>query len=95
MLHHHPDYWTNPEVFDPDRFSPERVAERNKYIFLPFGEGPRKCIGAPLAMAEAHLILATIAQRYHLRPAPYQAVVPSPEFTLKIKNGLLMLPEGR
>ena len=49
-LQNDPKYWTNPEVFDPERFSPENQANRPKYLFFPFGEGPRMCIGMRLGM---------------------------------------------
>jgi cytochrome P450 len=69
VLHRHRQLWERPDVFDPERFAPERAAARPRFSYLPFGAGPRICIGAAFAMAEAMLILATIAQRYSLRLA--------------------------
>lgn len=94
-LHHHPDYWENPERFDPERFSPERSADRHKYAFIPFGGGPRKCIGEPLALAEAQLVTATIAQQYRLRLLPGQNTDPFALFVLQTRNGLRMRLEER
>ena len=64
----HPDLWENPEVFDPGRFSPERFASRQPFAYFPFSGRARLCIGNMFALMEAKLILATIGQRYRLRP---------------------------
>lgn len=64
--HRHPDYWTDPETFDPERFTPEAEAARPRYAFFPFGGGPRACIGQHFAMLEATLALATLLQRFSL-----------------------------
>jgi len=67
-IHRHPDFWENPEVFDPGRFSPERFASRQPFAYFPFSGRARLCIGNMFALMEAKLILATIGQRYRLRP---------------------------
>lgn len=64
-LHRLPKYWMNPEGFDPDRFS-KPLDPQYKFIYLPFGAGPRKCIGEHFALIEGILVLAMINQRYHL-----------------------------
>ncbi|OBB98551.1 cytochrome P450 [Mycobacterium sp. 852002-40037_SCH5390672] len=61
-----PSLWENPLQFDPDRFSPERSKERNRWQYLPFGGGPRSCIGDHFAMLEATLALATIVRRFEV-----------------------------
>jgi cytochrome P450 len=61
-LHRDPALWDQPTVFDPDRFSPERSRGRNRWQFLPFGGGPRSCIGDHFAMLEAILGLATLVR---------------------------------
>ena len=66
VMHRHRAYWDEPESFDPERFTPERSAARPKFVYLPFGAGPRQCIGNQFAMIEAHLVLATLAHRYRL-----------------------------
>ncbi len=93
LLHHHRRLWDEPNRFDPDRFLPERSAGRPRFAYLPFGAGPRVCIGQVLAMNEAVLILASLAQRYRLRLAPGQDIVPQANVTLRPKYGLKMIVE--
>lgn len=70
LLHHDPQFWPNPEGFDPMRFLPGPETDRPKYAYLPFGGGRRICIGAGFAQLEAALILATVAGRYQLDLTP-------------------------
>jgi cytochrome P450 len=60
-------YWDRPEVFDPDRFTPEKVRARHRYAHFPFGGGPHQCLGMHLFYLEAQLIVATILSRYRFR----------------------------
>ncbi|HJL00965.1 MAG TPA: cytochrome P450 [Polyangiaceae bacterium LLY-WYZ-15_(1-7)] len=87
-LHRHPRWWANPEGFDPDRFLPERVAERPRYVYLPFGAGPRVCIGAGFALMEAKLILAMIARRHRLELEPGHPLEADPGITLRPRHGV-------
>ncbi len=68
-LHRHLALWELPDVFDPDRFTPEQVANRDRYQYLPFGAGPRVCVGANFAMLQARIILATLLARFRFSPA--------------------------
>lgn len=95
VLHRHRRLWNDPERFDPDRFSPERVAERQRFSYLPFGAGPRVCIGQVLAMNESILILAALASRHTARLAPDADVVPMANITLRPRHGLKMILERR
>jgi cytochrome P450 len=95
LLHRKPQLWENPERFDPERFAPERAAERPRFAYIPFGAGPRICIGAAFAMTEAILILATIAQRYRLRLKPGHPVEPQGLITLRPRYGMQMILERR
>jgi cytochrome P450 len=70
VVHRHPDFWENPEQFQPLRFSPEEVQTRHSCAYIPFSNGPRMCIGNTFALVEMQLVLATIAQRYRLVLAP-------------------------
>jgi cytochrome P450 len=94
-VHHDARFWPEPERFDPARFSPEQAAQRPAFTYLPFGAGPRQCIGNQFALAEAQLALATIAQRYQLRLLPGHPVKPNPVFTLRTSDGLPMTAERR
>jgi cytochrome P450 len=67
-LHRHEMWWERPNAFDPDRFSPPISAGRDKYQYLPFGAGPRVCVGANFAMMQAQIILATLVQRFRFAP---------------------------
>ena len=82
-------------AFDPERFSPERSAGRPRFAYLPFGGGPRICIGAGLAMTEAALILAGLAQRYRLRLQDGQDVKLRARITLSPVRGMKMILERR
>lgn len=89
-MHRHPDYWQNPDVFDPEHFAPEQVAKRPRFAFYPFGGGPRGCIGESFAMTEAVLIMAMTMQRYQLTLVPGHVVEPDPVYTLRPINGVLV-----
>ena len=95
LLHRKPALWENPDCFDPERFAPERAALRPRFAYIPFGAGPRICIGAAFAMAEAMVILATIAQRYRLRLKPGFLAEPQGLITLRPRYGLRMTLERR
>jgi cytochrome P450 len=95
VLHRLPAYWPNPEVFDPDRFTPEQNAARPKFVYLPFGAGPRQCIGNQFALMESHLVVATLAQRYRLHLVPKHKVEPWPLITLRPRYGMPMVIERR
>lgn len=88
-------YFPDPERFDPERFSPENEKNIPKYAYLPFGGGPRVCLGNAFAMMEARLVLATIAQKYRLALAPGHQVIPQRVFTLRSKYGMKMVATQR
>lgn len=94
-LHRHPAYWSNPEGFDPDRFLPEAAAARPRYAYLPFGGGPRTCIGNGFAMMEAQIAVATIARRFRLDLAPGARLELSPVVTLRPKGPVPMTLRAR
>jgi cytochrome P450 len=91
--HRHPLFWEEPDRFDPERFLAARSASRPKYAYIPFGGGPRMCIGNTFALSEAVLVLATVAQRYRLRLPPGAEVKVAPLATLQPAGGLPMCVE--
>jgi cytochrome P450 len=92
LLHRDPRFWEAPERFDPDRFLPAEAARRHKYAYLPFAAGPRMCIGNAFAMMEMQIVLAMVASRYRLVPAPGRPVELDPSVTLRPRRGLWMTP---
>lgn len=90
IMHRHRLYWQNPDVFDPENFAPEKTAARRRYTYLPFGAGPRICIGQGFAMIEAVIILATLAQKLRARLLPGARVAPVAKITLRPSPDLPM-----
>jgi cytochrome P450 len=90
VTHHDTHYWSDPEIFDPERFIPENISKRDKDIYYPFGAGPHICIGNNLAMMEMQLTLAMIYQRFKPDLMSDSAMGLKPEATLRPKSGMLM-----
>ena len=90
VAHRHPDFWEKPDVFDPLRFTAARSAGRHRFAYLPFGAGPRQCIGNALAQLEAQIILSMIASRFDLTLVPDQDIRPQPLFILRPDRPVLM-----
>jgi cytochrome P450 len=95
VTHRHPEFWSEPEQFQPERFTPAEETRRHRCAYIPFGEGPRMCIGKPFALMEMHLVLATIAQAYTLQLVPEYPVVPEVAVTLRPRGGLWMTVHAR
>jgi cytochrome P450 len=95
VSHRHPDFWDNPEGFDPERFTPERSEGRPKHAWFPFSGGPRQCIGGYLGLTEMKLVLPMILQRFQADLVPGHKVVPKPGITLGHEHGLLMTLRSR
>jgi cytochrome P450 len=92
VTHRHPDFWDDPEVFDPTRFLPgEDGHRRPRPAYLPFGVGPRHCIGHAFATLEATLVLATVARRFRLDLVPGHPVVPDANVTLRPRYGVTVV----
>ncbi len=95
LVHRHPDFWPQPDRFDPGRFLSPAGAERPKFAYFPFGGGPRICVGNQMAMVEGPLVLAALVQRFHFTLVPNQQIVPDPTFTLRPKYGLQLVIRKR
>lgn len=94
-MHRHEALWTRPEAFDPDRFSEARSHARHRFQFLPFGGGPRICIGMKFAYMEAVAALAAIIRRVRVLPDPSHRVRPNIRITLRPEGGLSLGVEAR
>ncbi len=86
IVHHSPKYWTDPEEFRPERFSPERMKKRVKYSYMPFAAGKRACIGGALSQIENMLALVTLLRRFQ---PEYVGDVPA-----KIQSTVTLCPKG-
>lgn len=95
LTHRNPALWPDPERFDPERFSPQQAAGRHRFSYLPFGGGPRICIGMGFALAEGQIILAVIAQAFSVKLVPGFNVEPVGRITLRPRNGILVALERR
>jgi cytochrome P450 len=89
-VHHHASIWKDPQRFDPERFSPEEAKARHRYAYMPFGAGPRVCIGNAFAVMEAVAILAVILQKMRLVSVDRKPPVPIMKVTLRPKDSLMM-----
>ena len=92
MTHRHPDFWHQPDVFDPGRFTPEQSANRPKGAYFPFLGGPHQCIGNEFAMIEMQLIVAMLLQKFDLDFAPGPSnQQPKPSIQLRPKGQVRIL----
>jgi cytochrome P450 len=91
VLHRLPGVWRNPDEFSPERFFQESKEKYHRFAYIPFGTGPRVCIGSQFAMLETQLVIATILRDFRLELAPHQTVLPEPLITPRPKNGMKML----
>jgi cytochrome P450 len=89
-MHHRAEYFPDPERFDPDRFSAEREKTIPRFAFLPFGAGPRVCIGNHFALMEGQILVATMAQRLRFELLSQRPVDAEPLITLRPRGGIPM-----
>lgn len=93
VMHRHPQWWSDPQRFDPSRFI--GASDRPKFAYFPFGGGSRICIGEGFAWTEGVTILTTIAERWKLRLAQTEPVAPLPTITLRPKGGIRIRLQSR
>lgn len=92
-LHRNERLWDEPTAFDPDRFAPEKEKARHRCAYLPFGAGPRICIGMNFAMLEMTTILATLVRDFRFKTVPGHKPALAPNVTLRTKGGLPLIVE--
>lgn len=93
LLHRHPEYWSNPEAFDPSRFAPQHTTDRPGSAYIPFGLGPHRCIGEPLASLVATRVLSAVYREFGPRLVAEQDAVTLPGITLRHRHPLRMTVE--
>lgn len=95
LLHRDPASWPDPDRFDPDRFAPGWEKQRHSYAYLPFGGGPRLCIGNQFALMEMQIMLAMLVRTFDITAIPQQSVAPQPLITLRSKRPILVAMQTR
>jgi cytochrome P450 len=95
LVHRHPEFWDNPEAFDPSRFTPENDARRHPSAYIPFGAGPRKCLGAAFATMQMKIVIAMMAQEVELHLVPGFEPQRDASLFLRTKNGCWMTARPR
>jgi cytochrome P450 len=90
VLHRHRCLWPRPDAFDPSRFLPEARGDIPRFAYLPFGIGPRTCIGSSFALQEAVIVLAVLTSQFEIELLPEAKVWPVQRITLRPENGLPM-----
>lgn len=94
-IHRHRALWDEPDAFRPERFEPEAARARHRFAYMPFGAGPRICIGMGFAMTEATAVLATLVRAFRLRLAEGHVPAPKMRVTLRPEGGMPMRLEPR
>jgi cytochrome P450 len=89
-VHHSPQYWENPETFDPERFTKAKEKLHTPFAHLPFGAGPRGCIGGNYAMLQILMILSVLLRKYDFRLVPGQTIEARPMVILRPEHGIRM-----
>ena len=95
VVHRHRRLWSEPERFDPDRFTPENAAARPRFAYVPFAGGPRICVGASFAMTQMLIVVAMLARRFRFRLVPEHPIRPVGRISLHPFGGLRVRVERR
>jgi cytochrome P450 len=95
LLHRHPDFWSEPEAFRPERFAAGDAEARDKFAYIPFSVGPRHCIGENLAMFEMLVHLRTMMRRFRLARVGDEPIELEAQINLRPRTPLMMMVENR
>jgi cytochrome P450 len=95
LLHRHPQFWSDPEKFQPERFAGPNAAERHKFAYIPFAVGPRHCIGENIAMFEMLVHMHAMTRRFRLKRATNEPIVFEAQINLRPRSNLMMTVENR
>ena len=95
LLHRHPEFWSDPEAFQPERFAGVDAAERHKFAYIPFAVGPRHCIGENIAMFEMLVHMHAMTRRFRLKRANDDPIELEAQINLRPRSNLMMIVEPR
>jgi len=95
VLHRHRRLWSDPDAFDPERFLGKNRERVDRYAYIPFGAGPRVCIGQSFAIQEALIVLAHLLRTLRFDLAPGHVVAPIQRVTLRSRYGMKMIVRRR
>jgi cytochrome P450 len=95
VTHRLPEFWPDPERFDPDRFALGRIQERPRFAYVPFAAGPRLCMGRNFALMEGTFVIAMVAQRYRLKLVPGHPIEMKTMATMRPRHGVRMTLHAR
>ena len=90
-MHHHPNYWETPELFNPERFTVEAEQQRPPFVYLPFGGGPRRCIGSNFAMMVMQVVVSSLIKNFEFKVLKGYIPVIVPNITIKPKDGIPLI----
>lgn len=94
-MHHHPDYWNKPFDFNPDRFEVSPEQERSPFVYLPFGSGPRLCIGSNFAMMIMQVVVSRLSGHFEMELRPGYTATIETNITLRPKEGVQLILRRR
>jgi len=94
-VHRSKRYWEDPETFDPERFTAENKAKQVPFSYMPFGGGPRLCIGNNFALMEMQFVLAMMIKRYRFKVVENQEIDINPMITLRPRHGIKVILKKR
>ncbi|XP_078489132.1 cytochrome P450 4F2-like [Ciona intestinalis] len=94
-LHHHEEFWKDPHIFDPSRFTQENMKSMNSYTYVPFSAGPRNCIGQKFAMNKIKVAVAQVLRQFRIKPDLTRTIKRSADMIYKTTSGLYLNIERR
>jgi cytochrome P450 len=95
VVHRHPQHWTDPEEFRPERFATESIAETHRYAFIPFSAGPRHCVGETFALYEMAIHIYYAARQFRLRSERSGPLEMEARINLRVREDLSMTLQRR
>jgi cytochrome P450 len=94
-IHHHPEFWDNPDQFDPERFHPSKLSSINEFAYIPFSQGGHACLGRDLTMLEMMTAIPAIFKRYKVKIPPHAKIGVEAIISTRPKYGMEVILEPR